>query len=240
MNTTTIPSGPVPGPLGVQVQWLAHSASSLLTRYRPELETLFVLVMYSPFLVQTFSYSSAKLTRARGYPYLPMLAHIFAGPLYVLRYHARYAALRTWPKPDTTDLVLFSLFNASSFLLELRRSRSAYSTAVIRSGFQSAILMHSIVFAASWYGGKDAALFRASVKFLNWFGWFRLTEKALPVFDSRLGQMKHYATKFELTMVISAGLAVWEAGVPAGPPVVVGMLAVFMLGERLLAKMLLG
>lgn len=239
MNTTTIPSGPVPGPLGVQVQWLAHSAYSFLTRYRPELETLFVLVMYSPFLVQTFSYSSAKLTRARGYPYLPMLAHIFAGPLYVLRYHARYAALRAWPKPDTTDLVLFSLFNASSFLLELRRSRSAYSTAVIRSGFQSAILMHAVVFAASWYGGKDAALFRASVKFLNWFGWFRLVERALPVFDPRLGQMKNYATKFELTMVVSAGLAVWEAGVPAGPLIVLGMLATFMLGERFLAKMLL-
>ncbi|KAG6360480.1 hypothetical protein INS49_011542 [Diaporthe citri] len=239
MNSTTIPSGPISGPLGLQMHWLAQSAYSVLSRYRPELETLFVLVMYSPFLVQTFSYSSAKLTRARGYPYLPMLAHIFAGPLYVLRYHARYAALRVWPKPDTTDLTLFALFNVSSFLLELRRSRSPYSTAVIRSGFQAAVLMHAVVFAASWFGGRDAGLFRASVKFLNWFAWFRLTEKALPVMDPRLGQMKNFATKFELTMVMSASLAVWEAGVPAGVPVIVGMVAATLLGERVLAKMLL-
>lgn len=239
MNSTTIPSGPVSSPLGLQAQWLAQSASSVLSRYRPELETLFVLVMYSPFLVQTFSYSSAKLTRARGYPYLPMLAHIFVGPLYVLRYHARYAALRVWPKPDATDLVLFALFNVSSFLLELRRSRSPYSTAIIRSGFQSAIVMHAVVFAASWFGGKDATLFRTSVKFLNWFAWFRLTEKSLPVIDPRLGQMKNFATKFELTMILSASVAVWEAGVPAGVPIVAGMLSAFVLGERLLAKMLL-
>lgn len=239
MNSTTIPSGPAAGPLGIQVQSLAHSASSVLSRYRPELETLFVLVMYSPFLVQTFSYSSAKLTRARGYPYLPMLAHIFVGPLYVLRYHARYAALRVWPKPDATDLVLFALFNVSSFLLELRRSRSPYSTAVIRSGFQASILMHAAIFAASWFGGKDAGLFRTSVKFLNWFAWFRLTDRALPVMDPRLGQVKNFATKFELTMVMSASLAVWEAGVPAGVPIVVGMFATFVLGERFLARMLL-
>lgn len=239
MNSTTIPSGPVSGTLGLQMHWLAQSASSVLSRYRPELETLFVLVMYSPFLVQTFSYSSAKLTRARGYPYLPMLAHIFVGPLYVLRYHARYAALRAWPKPDATDLALFALFNVSSFLLELRRSRSPYSTPVIRSGFQAAILMHAAVFAASWFGGRDAGLFRASVKFLNWFAWFRLTERSLPILDPRLGQMKNYATKFELTMVMSASLAVWEAGVPAGVPVVVGMFSTFLLGERIIAKMLL-
>lgn len=40
-------------------------------------------------------------------------------------------------------------------------------------------------------------------------------------------------------MVVSAVLAVWEAGVPAGPLIVLGMNAVFMLGERFLAKMLL-
>lgn len=239
MNSTTIPSGHISGPLGLQMQWLAQSTLSALSRYRPELETIFVLVLYSPFLAQTFSYSSAKQTRARGYPYIPMLVHIFVGPLYVLRYHARYAALRVWPKPDSTDLVLFALFNVSSFLLELHRSRSPSSTAVIRSGFQGAILLHAIVFAASWYGGKDAGLFRASVKFLNWFGWFRLVEKSLPLFDPRLGQMKNTATRFELTMVLSASLAVWEAGVPAGLPVIVGMLATFVFGERALAKMLL-
>lgn len=200
---------------------------------------LFVLALYSPFLVQSFSYSSAKLTRARGYPYLPMLVHIFSGPLYVLRYHARYAALRVWPKPDSTDLILFALFNVSSFLLELRRSKNDYSTAVIRSGFQGAILMHTIIFAASWYGGKDAGLFRTSVKFLNWFGWFRLVDRSLPVFDPRLGQMKNIATKFELTMVLSTSLAVWEAGVPAGVPATMAIIATFLLGERALAKMLL-
>lgn len=221
------------------MQWLAQSALSTLTRYRPELETLFVLFLYSPFLVQTFSYSSAKRTRARGYPYLPMLAHIFAGPLFVLRYHARYAALRVWPKPDTTDLALFTLFNISSFLLELRRSRSPYATPVSRSGFQGAILMHGVVFAASWLGGKDAGLFRASVKFLNWFGWFRLIEKSLPVIDPRLGQMKNTVTKFEITMILSASLAVWEAGVPAGVPLISSIIATMMLGERALAKMLL-
>lgn len=239
MNSTTIPSGPVPGPLGLQAQWLAQSAQYALTRYRPELETLFVLVMYTPFLAQTFSYSSAKLTRARGYPYLPMLVHIFVGPLYVLRYHARYAALRVWPQPDYTDLALFALFNVSSFLLELRRSSSTYTTAVIRSGFQASILMHAAIFAASWFGGRDAGFFRTSVKYLNWFAWFRLTERLLPVMDPRLGQLKNFASKFELTMVISSGLAVWEAGVPAGVPLIVGLVATFMLGERVIAKMLL-
>lgn len=239
MNSTTIPSGPVTGPLGLQMQWLAQPTLSALSRYRPELETLFVLAMYSPFLVQTFSFSSAKLSRARGYPYLPMLVHIFMGPLYVLRYHARYAALRSWPKPDTTDLVLFTLFNVSSFFLELRRSRSPYSTAVIRSGFQAAILMHGVIFAVSWLGGKDAALFRSSVKFINWFAWFRLTERALPVLDPRLGQVKNFATKLELTMVLSASLAVWEAGVPGGLPLIVGMVSTVLLGERVLAKMLM-
>jgi len=239
MNSTTKPSGPISGPLGLQMQWLAQSTLSALSRYRPELETLFVLVLYSPFLFQTFSYSSAKRTRARGYPYVPMVLHIFVGPLYVLRYHARYAALRVWPKPDSTDLVLFSLFNVSSFLLELHRSRSPYSTAVIRTGFQGAVLMHAVVFAASWFGGKDAGLFRASVKFLNWFGWFRLVEKSLPIFEPRLGQMKNASTRFELTMVLSASLAAWEAGVPAGVPVVVGIHAAFLFGERALAKMLL-
>lgn len=239
MNSTTIPAGPVSGPVGLQVQWLAQSTLSVLSRYRPELETFFVLAMYSPFLVQTFSYSSAKLTRARGYPYLPMLAHIFSGPLYVLRYHARYAALRAWPKPDATDLVLFTLFNASSFLLELRRSRSTYSTPVIRSGFQAAILMHGAIFAVSWLGARDAALFRASVKFLNWFAWFRLTGLSLPVMDPRLGQVKNYATRTELTMVLSASVAVWEAGVPAGVPLILGMVATFLLGERVLARMLM-
>lgn len=240
MNSTTILPSTISGHLGPQMQWLAaQSPLPALSRYRPELETLFVLVMYSPFLVQTFSYSSPKLTRARGYPYLPMLAHIFAGPLFVLRYHARYAALRVWPKPDSTDLVLFSLFNISSFLLEVRRSKSSYTTAVIRAGFQAAILMHAVVFAASWLGGHDAALFRASVKFLNWFAWFRMVEKALPVMDPRLLQMKHYATKFELTMVLSASLAVWEAGVPAGVPVIMGLLVIFLLGERTIAKILM-
>ena len=239
MNSTTIPSGPIPGPLGLQVQSLALSANSFLSRYRPELETLFVVAMYSPFLAKTFSYSSAKLTRARGYPYFPMLAHIFVGPLYVLRYHARYAAMRVWPKPDSTDLVLFALFNASSFLLELRRSTNPYTTGVIRAGFQGAIFMHAVIFALSWYGGRDAELFRTSVKFLNWFAWFRLVEKSLPVLDPRLGQMKNFSTKFELTMVLSASLAVWEAGVPAGVPVIVMIHAIFLLGERVLAKMML-
>lgn len=239
MNSTTIPYGPISGPLGSQMQWLAQTAISTFSRYRPELETLFVLALYSPFLVQTFSYSSSKLTRARGYPYLPMLVHIFVGPLYVLRYHARYAALRVWPKPDSTDLALFVLFNVSSFLLELRRSKSDYTTAVIRSGFQGAILLHAVIFAASWYGGKDAGLFRTSVKFLNWFGWFRLVDKSLPLFDPRLGQTRNLATKFELTMVLSTSLAVWEAGVPAGVPVITVTIATLLLGERALARMLL-
>ncbi|KAJ0125314.1 hypothetical protein J7T55_006659 [Diaporthe amygdali] len=239
MNSTTIPPSAISGPVGLQMQRLAHTLQSGLSRYRPELETLFVLAMYSPFLVQTFSYSSPKLTRARGFPYLPMIAHIFSGPLYVLRYHARYAALRVWPKPDPTDLVLFSLFNLSSFLLEVRRSRSSYSTAIIRSGFQAAILMHAVVFAASWLRGQDPVLFRASVKFLNWFAWFRITERTLPVIDPRLRKMANFGTKFELTSALSASLAVWEAGVPAGVPVILGMIATTVMCERVLAKILI-
>lgn len=99
--------------------------------------------------------------------------------------------------------------------------------------------MHAVIFAASWLGGKDAGLFRASVKFLNWFGWFRLVEKSLPVIDPRLGQMKNAVTKFEITIISSAFLAVWEAGVPAGVPLIIGIIATILLGERALAKMLL-
>jgi hypothetical protein len=221
------------------MQWLVESTLSAFSRYRPELEMLFVLALYSPFLAQTFSYSSARLTRARGYPYFPMLLHIFVGPLCVLRYHARYAALRVWPKPDSTDLVLSALFNISSFLLEVRRSRGDYTTAIVRSGFQSAILMHGAIFAVSWYGGKDAGLFRASVKLINWFGWFRLVERILPLFDQRLGQMKNAGTKAGLTMVLSGCLAAWEADVPAGVPGILVMFATFVFAERALAKMLL-
>ncbi|POS73539.1 hypothetical protein DHEL01_v208069 [Diaporthe helianthi] len=243
MNSTAIPSGPMSGSLGLQIpEWLAQSAVSTVStvsKYRPELETLFVLALYSPFLVQTFSYSSAKLSRARGYPYLPILLHIFVGPMYILRYHARYAALRVWPEPEITDLVLFVLFNLSSFVIELYRSKSEYATAVIRSTFQGAILIHTGIFAASWYGNRDAGLFRASVKFLNWFGWFRLVQKSLPMLDPRLGQMKNFATRFELALVSSTSLAVWEAGVPAGVPVITATIVTLVLGERALARMLL-
>lgn len=209
------------------------------TRFRPELELLWVLVSYSPFLYRTFQYASPKIARSRLYPWPPIVVHIFSGPLLVLRYHARYAAQRTWPRPETADLLLFSAFSVSSFLLEAYRSRVPFMTPTIRTGFQAAILLQAVAFGAAWLGGDgagDPVLFRAVVKFMNWFASFRLTVGLAGFIDPRLEAAGNFAQRYEVAMVSSGCFAVWEAGVPMGVPVFLGLMAVFMLLQRAVAE----
>lgn len=164
------------------------------------------------------------------------MLHIISGPLLVLRYHARFAAQRVWPRPELTDLVLFSVFTTSSFLIEAFRGKTPYSTPAIQTGFQVAILMQAVVFAVSWVQGGDATLFRAAIKFMNWFASFRTLERVLGKIDPRLAEMKFFAQKFELTTVLSACFAMWEAGIPGGVPIYLGLLAVFMIAQRAVAE----
>lgn len=211
---------------------------SFLTRFRPELELLWVILSYSPFLVNTFKFTSPKRAHARAYPYAPIIVHIFSGPMLVLRYHARYAAQRVWPRPEVTDLLLFSAFSLSSFLLEAYRSRSPHATPTVRTGFQAAVLLQAVLFAASWWthGGGDPVLFRASVKFMNWFASFRATVGLTGFVDPRLAAPASFARRIEVTMVVSGCFAVWEAGVPAGVPAFLGLMGVLMVVERAVAE----
>lgn len=207
--------------------WLASSTSanlhllftSFLNRYRPELDILWVLLTYSPFLVPTYSYLSAEKTRANNFPHPAMLGHILVAPLYVLRWHARYAATRVWPRPELFDLVLFTTFWVSSTSLEFSRVRKGLPVPLFRAGFQVAIAMHGACFAAAWWapGGRDAALFRATVKFFNWFASFRGTLTLIGRVDPPL--MKSPAAWTSLVMMTSASYAWWEAGLPDAAPV---------------------
>lgn len=233
MNSTTAKPHPVFDATNIMIM---SSLSSFVTRYRPELELLWTLTICTPFLARTYSYLSPTITRARSYPYPSMLLHILLPPLIILRYHARYAATRTWPQPDFTDLVLFTLFNASSFLLEVSRSPSSYTTPPIRTGFHAAVLIHAALFFSSWLSGRDAGLFRAAVKLLNWFASFRAAEKLLPKIDARLSEVKSFATRFEMTMLLSGCWGMWEAGVPGGVPWFLGAIAGFMVLERGVAE----
>lgn len=235
MNSTILNSDHLWGAADMKTSALS-SLQSASTRFRPELEMLWVILTYSPFLAKTAQFTSPKFTRARVYPYIPIMLHILSGPLLVLRYHARFAAQRVWPRPELIDLVLFSVFSVSSFLLQAYRSKTPYSTPAIRTGFQVAILIQTVVFAASWVQGGDATLFRAAVKFMNWFASFRMLERALGKIDPRLAQMKLYAQKFELTTILSACFAMWEAGIPGGVPIFLGLVAVFMIAERAVAE----
>lgn len=209
---------------------------SYLARFRPELELLWVLLSYSPFLVKTFQFTSSKFARARAYPHAPLVVHIFSGPMLVLRYHARYAAQRAWPRPEAADLLLFSAFSLSSFLLEARRSRAPHATPTVRAGFQSAVLIQAVLFGTSWARGGDPAPFRAVVKFMNWFASFRATAALAGLVDPRLAAPGCFALRMELTMLASGCFAVWEAGVPAGVPAFLGLVAGFMVVERAVAE----
>lgn len=214
------------------------SPSYLLARFRPELELLWVLLSYSPFLARTFRLTSPKVARARDYPYVPMMVHIFSAPMLVLRYHARYAAQGVWPRPEAADLLLFSAFSLSSFFLEAYRSPVPFSTPPVRTGFQAAILIQAVLFGASWVrGGGDPVLFRAVIKYMNWFASFRATSRLAGLVDLRLAAPANYAQRIELTMVVSGCFAAWEAGVPAGVPVFLGLMGVLMVVERAVAEM---
>ncbi|KAF3766170.1 hypothetical protein M406DRAFT_68540 [Cryphonectria parasitica EP155] len=218
---------------------------NLCARYRPELEMLWVLLTYAPFLTSTFRYTSPKFARHRNYPPFTTTIHIFSAFLLVLRYHARYAATRTWPCPELPDLLLFAVFNISSFFLEAHRASVPQSIPVVRAGFQVSVLMHAAVFGASWVqrcsgGGGGQVFFRASVKFMNWFASFRAIKELLGLVDPRLAQPKNTVASFEVTMVLSLPLGLWEAGVPAGVPASLVLLAGFLIMERAVAEAVFG
>lgn len=225
---------------------------TIVNRYRPELDILWVLLTYSPFLYQTYSYISSRKTRAHQYPYPAMLGHIFVAPLYILRWHARYAALRVWPKPEPFDLVLFATFWLSSLSLELSRVKQGRDIPLVRAGFQVAIAMHGICFAMAWTsssssssflpgGGLNgqnqqaAALwFRATVKYFNWFASFRGGGRLLARLDPKL--MKNPVAAVSMTMVTTGSYALWEAGIPNAVPVFLLSMAALVLGKRALAE----
>ncbi|ROW08537.1 hypothetical protein VPNG_06234 [Cytospora leucostoma] len=234
-NSTSTPPGSLLGAEDLEKYGLPY-LQSVLTSYRPEAEILFSIAMFSPYLARTFSFSSPKRARARGYPYLTLLAHILSSLFLVTRYHARYVRLRVWPEPETADLLGFSLFFLTSFYIEAYLSKNQLVGA--RVGFQTAILMHCAVFTATWAMGGDTALFRTSVKLLNWFSWFRLTARVLPVIDRRLRLTKNFGARFELTCIMSTPLALWESGYPNGIPIHMGLVSVLMVAEHAVAAAL--
>lgn len=222
-------------------EWFATSASNLphivtsfLSRYRPELDLLWVLVTYAPFLAQTYTYTSTKHTRARNYPYVVMMGHIFIAPLYVLRWHARYAALRVWPKPELLDLVLFTTFWISSVGLEFSQVKKGPAEPLFRAGFQVAIAIHGACFAAAWLGGRDPTMFRATVKTFNWFASFRGAMRLLRLVDPRL--QKDYKSLMSLTILTSGSYAFWEAGVPSAAPAFLLGVGALVLVKRALVE----
>lgn len=237
MNATTIGTSsvlPHEGGFATSTSNPLHLLLAVLSRYRPELELLWVLLSWSPFLARSYSYASPKVTRVSAYPYPSMLAHIFVAPLYVLRWHARYAALRVWPKPELLDLVLFSAFWLTSASLEWARNRVGPRYPVGRAGFQVAIMMHGVFFAAAWWGGRDPALFRATVKFFNWFASFRGARLLLARVDPKL--MANYHASSSMIATTSACFALWEAGVPNAIPVFLVSVVALATAKQALAK----
>ena len=234
LNSTFMPPGSSPEADNLQM----YGAPYYLARYRPEAEILFCIAMYTPFLAQTFAYSSPKRARARNYPYLTLLVHAICGFSLVVRYHARYVALRVWPEPDNVDLAVFSVFALTSFYLQVWRSKG--QGPAYRAGFQASILMHPAVFAASWLMGQDPALFRVAIKFIDWFSWFRFTVDLLPVIDSRLKLMKNFGTRLELTCILSGSVAVYQSGYPSGILLLFGLISATMIMERAIAGVLSG
>lgn len=209
------------------------------TLNRPELELLWVLLTYAPFLFGTLRFTSGKYTRARGYPYIPLLIHIVTGPMLVLRYHARYTATHVWPRPDLPDLALFAAFDLTSFILAASKSSQTYKIPAGRTGFQAATLIQTVAFGASWlHPGGDAALFRASVKFFNWFASFRTLSRWVGQISPEL--RKDYALKNATTVILSGTFAMWESGIPAGVPGFLGLVAVLIVVERAVAETIRG
>lgn len=197
-----------------------------------------MLLTYAPFIPPSMAYTSRRTSQARKYPYIILLVHILIGPMLVLRYHARYAATRTWPEPDLSDLVLFTVFNLTSFILEASRSSQQYNTPAGRTGFQAVIFIQTVVFGTSWLQGKDPALFRASIKLINWFASFRVLSQWAEWISPEL--KKDYSLKWSTTVVVSATFAMWEAGVPGGVPFFLGLTALFMVSERAVAEVIHG
>lgn len=196
--------------------------------YRPEIEFLLQIALFAPLMTNTLKYTSPKVSRARQFPYPQMMVHILTGPLQLLRYYSRYMATHSLPVPDATDLVLFSLFNTSSLLLEFYRSKG--QSAIFRAGFQAPIIMLCCLapLACSW---KDPVLFRSSVLSISWFAWFRWTARVISIVKPDLS----YVPKSEWTIMLSACLALWYSEYPAGVPIFLGFVASLLWVERALA-----
>lgn len=235
MNSTSMLPGSNPGVQGLQMFGLPYLQSAL-TRYRPEAEILFTIALYSSFLAKHITLSTTpKRARARGFPYPTLLVHILTSYALVARYHVRYAGMRTWPVPDTTDLVAFTIFSLTRIHLEAIKARP--QPVAFRASIHTAILLQIGMFAASWLGGRDPALFRTSIKLFNWFAWFRLTVPALDVIEPRLKPMRNIGPKVEVAALVSMSISLWEAGYPYGVPLQIGLLSLLVMGERAVAGM---
>lgn len=204
------------------------------TQYRPELEILWVLLTYSQFLPDKARYASPKLARVRGFPHIPMVTHILASLTLVLRYHTRYAITRVWPHPELLDLVLLATFSLTSWVLQAARSTMSYCSSPRRTGFQAAIIIQSVLFAASWIQGRDPTLFRASIKLLNWFASYRFVAQWITRIDPTL--KPNFIMQQSAIVILSAVFATWEADVPGGAAGFLVLVAALMVVERTIAE----
>lgn len=229
MNTIIASNGTAPS-----IDPPSSHMQSVMEQYRPELEIAWVLLIFGPWLASAARFQSRKHAVARGFSYRTLLAHITAALLLVIRYHARFAATRTWPQPQLTDAVLFTIIAISTFLVEKRSAKR--QRPIERIGFQVAVVVQSATFVAAWVLDRDAALFRAAVKFLNWFAWVRYFLVALPMVDARLGEAKNYRTRWDVAVSGSGCLIMWESGIPGGVPIFLGLILVVFAVERVLAR----
>lgn len=117
---------------------------------------------------------------------------------------------------------------------------------IFRAGFEVAIMMHGICFAAAWVpwgsgggGGRDPVLFRAAVKFINWFASFRSAGYLIAWVDPRLAKGSSIFVRNEVNMIASGSFAMWESGIPAGVPIFLLSIAVLVIVKRTLAKVIL-
>ncbi|PSR80255.1 hypothetical protein BD289DRAFT_490938 [Coniella lustricola] len=213
---------------------LTTGFQSVVEQYRPELEIAWVLLIFGPWLASAARFRSRKHAVSRGFSYRTLAVHISAALLLVIRYHARFAATRVWPQPELTDAALFTAIAISTFLVEKRSAKR--QRPIERIGFQVAVVVQSATFIAAWALDRDAALFRAAVKFLNWFAWVRYFLVALPMIDSRLGMARHYRTRWDVAVSGSGCLIMWESGIPSGLPIFLTLILIVFAAERSLAR----
>ncbi|KAF3762832.1 hypothetical protein M406DRAFT_72819 [Cryphonectria parasitica EP155] len=207
---------------------------AIFGRYSPELELLFRIAIFTPFIPKSMKHLKPKTNKAKNFPYIPMLVHLVTGPLQFIRYYAKYVTTRTYPLPDEVDFVLMSLFLLSSALLQISRSKA--NSTIIKTTFQTTVIQQGVPFFLG-YHWNDANLFRLSVQLLNWFSWFRITHRVLPrVVPHRFKGLGKYVVCYEATLVLSSCVAMWEVGYPGGVGAFLGILTVLLSLERTLTR----